>query len=251
MVSNNRFSAGESNIVFTGDLESACIVTVTWNYKDDGGFMRLMLLCDILCRKNPNCELRLDMPYFPHARMDRATTPDTPFSLLGACEVINVCKFETITTLDLHSPVAFDLIDARLVSKIPELNLTEYTNIIAPDKGAIERCKQFKFIHNHLNIVILNKVRDPATGDIGGIELVDPNAVINGRSIIVDDICDGGRTFIEAAKVLPCSKTDLDLHVTHGIFSKGFSQLNEYFNQVSCTRLVLDESKNEFEVTYE
>jgi ribose-phosphate pyrophosphokinase len=46
--------------------------------------------------------------------------------------------------------------------------------------------------------------------------------------IIVDDICDGGRTFIELAKVLKSNKVkNITLFVTHGIFSKGVDALFE------------------------
>jgi ribose-phosphate pyrophosphokinase len=44
--------------------------------------------------------------------------------------------------------------------------------------------------------------------------------------LIVDDICDGGRTFIELAKVLrPLTSGQVKLYVTHGIFSAGFEAL--------------------------
>jgi len=39
----------------------------------------------------------------------------------------------------------------------------------------------------------------------------------------VDDICDGGRTFIESAGLLreAYPEADIHLYVSHGIFSKG------------------------------
>lgn len=45
---------------------------------------------------------------------------------------------------------------------------------------------------------------------------------------IVDDICDGGRTFIEAAKLLQrLEPKEIHLYVSHGIFSKGLKVLTE------------------------
>lgn len=44
--------------------------------------------------------------------------------------------------------------------------------------------------------------------------------------MILDDICDGGRTFIEAVKHLrEAGAKRVELYVTHGIFSKGVENL--------------------------
>ena len=50
---------------------------------------------------------------------------------------------------------------------------------------------------------------------------------MNTNVVVVDDICDGGRTFIELLKASPtldCGKS-LSLFVTHGIFSQGTKPL--------------------------
>ena len=55
--------------------------------------------------------------------------------------------------------------------------------------------------------------------------------------LIVDDIIDGGRTFIELSKELVrkgIDKSQINLYVTHGIFSKGFTELDKHFNKVYC-----------------
>ena len=65
---------------------------------------------------------------------------------------------------------------------------------------------------------------------------------VSGRDcLIVDDICDGGRTFIELAKEIR-KQTNLPIYliVTHGIFSAGFEQLNEYFAGIFCTNSIKD-----------
>ena len=60
------------------------------------------------------------------------------------------------------------------------------------------------------------------------------------KFVIVDDICDGGRTFTEIAKAirdqLPNAK--IYLIVTHGIFSAGEEPLKEYFEHVYTTNSV-------------
>jgi len=55
--------------------------------------------------------------------------------------------------------------------------------------------------------------------------------------LIVDDLCDGGATFIAEAKYLKKHYPDisLNLFVAHGIFSKGFDELSEYFDHIYTT----------------
>ncbi|MFZ9611583.1 MAG: phosphoribosyltransferase, partial [Methylococcales bacterium] len=68
---------------------------------------------------------------------------------------------------------------------------------------------------------------------------------------IIDDICDGGRTFIEIAKavdeVRKLSSSVKREHygknyliVTHGIFSFGFDFLVQHFDGIYCTNSVKD-----------
>ena len=58
--------------------------------------------------------------------------------------------------------------------------------------------------------------------------------------IIIDDICDGGATFINIAKELRkpgymYKDNKIYLIVTHGIFSKGTTKLSQYFDGIYCT----------------
>jgi ribose-phosphate pyrophosphokinase len=58
----------------------------------------------------------------------------------------------------------------------------------------------------------------------------------------VDDICDGGYTFIELAKALearlePYFGADfkLDLWVSHGLFTKGYQDLSWHYDTIETT----------------
>ncbi|MEI8631794.1 phosphoribosyltransferase family protein [Vibrio sp. PP-XX7] len=65
------------------------------------------------------------------------------------------------------------------------------------------------------------KLRNLKTGEIIKTEVLGD---VKGKKVLIaDDICDGGRTFVELAKVLKSEgATEISLFVTHGIFSKGF-----------------------------
>ena len=55
----------------------------------------------------------------------------------------------------------------------------------------------------------------------------------------IDDICDGGQTFISLAQSLKKQgAAEIFLYVTHGIFSKGLDQLKTCIQHIYCYHLV-------------
>jgi ribose-phosphate pyrophosphokinase len=109
--------------------------------------------------------------------------------------------------------------------------------LISPDAGAEKKIKELGNLlsSNEKKVPLLcaRKVRDTLTGAILATEIYGD---VQGRDLIIlDDICDGGRTFVELAKALRNQGAgDLYLYVTHGIFSKGLTELKEYFKRVYC-----------------
>ena len=96
---------------------------------------------------------------------------------------------------------------------------------MAPDAGARKRVQALAKKLGVADVRYAEKVRDPQTGRI--TETRVPDDIPAQPVLVVDDICDGGRTFLELAAALR-DKTDqpLYLYVTHGLFSKGFAELN-------------------------
>ena len=77
------------------------------------------------------------------------------------------------------------------------------------------------------------------------IQFPSDTLLSNRRILIVDDICDGGATFVGLAKELRAAGAKkVYLYVTHGIFSKGLPlegidkvfTTDSYFNPESCSR---------------
>jgi ribose-phosphate pyrophosphokinase len=102
--------------------------------------------------------------------------------------------------------------------------------LICPDAGAAKKVgKYFDWNSNLKDIVYCSKNRNLATGKLT-LEVLEPQEC-NGRNcVIIDDICDGGATFLAIAeKIQP---KHLTLIITHGIFSKGFAALEEKFNEI-------------------
>jgi ribose-phosphate pyrophosphokinase len=62
------------------------------------------------------------------------------------------------------------------------------------------------------------KERDQISGQIIRHEV--PEIMAGKRVLVADDLCDGGRTFMEVAEFIPAPR-ECDLYVTHGVFSNG------------------------------
>jgi ribose-phosphate pyrophosphokinase len=127
--------------------------------------------------------------------------------------------------VDTHNPILTESLIHNFAN-IEVTNLhrwlvdnTRPNYVVFPDAGA-----QSRYSANlGTGVVVCNKVRDQLTGAITGHDMVCPNISAGDRFLIIDDICDGGATFISIAKKLRSLHLDIyiDLFVTHGIFSKG------------------------------
>ena len=80
-----------------------------------------------------------------------------------------------------------------------------------------------------------SKRRDVATGKLSGFAVDLPEG--EGNYLVVDDICDGGGTFMGLADAAHASeyRATLDLFVTHGVFSKGVGPLQTRYRTVYTT----------------
>ena len=79
------------------------------------------------------------------------------------------------------------------------------------------------------------KIRDVKTRKLSGFKVYADD--LQGRDcLVVDDICDGGGTFLGLAKELKAKNAGkLYLAVSHGIFSRGVERLLEHYDGVFST----------------
>ena len=199
-------------------------------------------------------KIHLATPYFLGSRSDRKFEEGSNNYLKTViCPIINSLGFKSVTVLDPHSDVLeaclnnfkkvnnFTLVDDALSYLIGE-DEEDQIVLVSPDAGAYKKvfdvAKEFKIER----IVTATKVRDVKTGQILRTEIPTLDQHANLKYVIVDDICDGGRTFIELAKAIKDSRPTAELYlvVTHGIFSSGYAELGKYFNGIYCTNSVKD-----------
>lgn len=177
----------------------------------------------------------LVLPYIPGARQDRSNpTGDVLFTAASVAGMINQRNFERVVVVDPHSPVSSGLINNCLeypLERIASRLYPGYGGIIAPDKGAKGRAEK---IANAMgkDIVYGSKVRDVSTGRLSGFDI----SVEAGKHyLVVDDICDGGGTFIGLGEKIREQGAFADLYVTHGIFSKGTTALKSIYKNIITT----------------
>jgi len=175
----------------------------------------------------------LVIPYLMGARYDRLMQTGDSIDLKVVSNLVNSCGFEKVYLYDVHSEVSLLLINNAI--GITNENLVKAYNmpdavLICPDAGASKKVgKYFGWNSNIKDIVYCSKNRDLATGSLT-LEVLEPDVCTNRNCVIIDDICDGGGTFLAIAeKIQPAHLT---LIVTHGIFSKGFDELHKYFQQI-------------------
>ena len=220
-----------------------------------------VILCATAALRNLGVKtIHLYVPYFLGARSDRQFE-DGGINYLKdvICPIINSQNYETVTIVDAHS----DVLEACIHNyrKIDNINLVKFaltdidnTNgarekliLVSPDAGAL---KKMYHVSEHFGIekmVIANKHRDIKTGKITHTEVPGLTQEPGSKNfVIIDDICDGGRTFLEIAKTIRKEREDsvfndkIYLVVTHGIFSAGFSELKNWIDGIYCTNSVKD-----------
>lgn len=178
---------------------------------------------------------RIFIPYFPGARQDRSdgTAPLTVAIMSKLLE-------GHIHVFDPHSDVLGWSIDytEHMPSDLKIPINTEVCGIIAPDEGATERASDFlDAFYPKADLIQGYKERDSRTGALSNYTLEKLDTA--GTYIIVDDICDGGGTFnllVEAFDKDPlASKCNLEMFVSHGIFSKGLSNISPRIRKITTT----------------
>lgn len=198
--------------------------TIEWTFENEAELIhiaQLKLLFEALGKP-----VHLSVPYLPYARQDKEITNNSTFALHSFVTLLNSLNFESITAFDPHPLIVPFLQNFTAIKPDIEINKTilecNADSVCFPDKGALDRYSRFV----RTPWICGNKTRNQSTGNITSHFLSGEYA---DRSVlIVDDICDGGSTFIKIATLLK-EKTakEINLYVSHGLFTKGIQILRD------------------------
>lgn len=221
------FSGGEPHIKIISKLEKVAEVTITHRIQSFNDMGTLLLATNAL--KNMGIKkLHVVLPYFPAARQDRLMVSGEPLSVKVYADIINAQNFESVTVFDPHSEVTPALLNNckvidnhKFIEHITK-QLSDNLLLISPDGGALKKIYKVAAYLQNYEVVECSKSRNVKTGQLTGFKVYAED--LQGKDcLIVDDICDGGGTFLGLAKELKAKNAgNLYLAISHGIFSKGF-----------------------------
>ena len=221
-----------------------------------------LILCATQALKNLGVsDIELYVPYFIGGRSDRLFGYGGVNYLKQVIgPIINSQGYSKVYVMDPHSDVLeavinnfakydnFKLVKFALENIDNTNDARERIVLVSPDAGAYKKIFDVAKEFGIQNIITANKVRDLKTGNIIRTEIPTLDQHRDLKYVIIDDICDGGRTFVELAKVMKDSRPTAKIYlvVTHGIFSKGLGELSEYFDGIFTTDTIRDMVDSEF-----
>ena len=240
------------SIKYLGGQFNQNSVLIKADILDSDGIMVLSQIKNMLDTWFKGIKIDLQFNYLPYARYDRAMKENDSFSLKAFTDIINSMNFNRVLLIDPHSNVGqillknsdviIDQLTAILLSNVITCN-NSYDYIVSPDFGAIKKATSISEYYN-IPLLISLKKRDVSTGyTVFDKLLIDDSVDLTDKKLlIVDDIADGGATFINLAKGIKdlYNIKSIDLFVTHGLFSKG-----KKLNNIDNTYCFNDYSKSE------
>jgi len=241
-----KFPGGELDFTLKNEIaeeDDLLLIETRINSSDD-----LILLCIVVdgFRKRYHKELTIivSMPYMPYQQADRDFGWNESFALKTVCKILNSLEVDSYVIFDAHSDVAPGLLNkclnvdnSEFIENALSKVISQDTAIMSPDAGAAK--KIFKLADKlgfDGEVLSASKSRNHKTGEITTV-LPDVSSVINSDIFIIDDICVGGRTFIQLAEKLRAAGCTgkLYLAVSHGIFSNGLDELLKHFEGIFTT----------------
>lgn len=247
-----RFPDGQQQVkikVFYGDPSKIQVIVARLNnFKD----LELIVCAVASLRASGYRRLTLKVPYVLGSRSDRKFEEGSNNYMKDVlAPIINSLGFEAVAVLDPHSDVMEAVINnlSSFTSHLPlaaAMSTIGKTNPvwIAPDAGAAK--KIFKYAEKAEfagDILVCTKSRG-IKGEISRVLV--PDYDVSRNAIVIDDICDGGATFIGIADEIKkkqeslTSRGSLYLAVSHGIFSKGVDELLKRYSIIYTTNSYSD-----------
>lgn len=243
------FSGGEVNFKLISPPPPED-VTIEILLKSGDDIMALLMATDALRRGGAD-HISLVCPYIPYSRQDRVMVYGESLSINVMCNIINSQNYKAVYTLDNHSPVTTALIkncreinDHRILQKV--FGERDFV-LISPDAGAYKKALGIGYVFGK-DVIMASKYRDVSNMHLSATTIYCDD--LEGQDcFIIDDLCDGGRTFIGLAEELRtknCGK--LYLYTSHGIYSYGTEKVTDVFDEVFVTNCFYQEHEKRMNV---
>lgn len=245
-----NFPDHEGFVKFDAENENYDIV---WRYEGDHELVTLGMICDLLEEFATFKRHHLFIPYFPHARQDRRTATNQPYSLKVFENMLNSAIHTTISTvycIDLHSNKlqtivrenrrSYDVVSLPSYGYAHAFDFSNIDCLICPDEGAQSKVQMWGD-KDYLDkpILFCSKSRDPSTGKLSLPTIVNPENLRKGwRYLLVDDIGTGFGTHIQLAEHIDNMvdyNPPIDIFVTHAGLTRGLQPVLDVFENLYCS----------------
>lgn len=245
----SNYPDGHKHVVSTMDLKGDTRLTASIRNFDD-----LFLIAQI---KRIHPELTtLAIKYLLAGRCDRRFSPGEALDLEIVCEFISRLGFDEVRVLKPHSAKTLECLlhgyewdetQALIDMCVGDINrgiVRPKICFVSPDAGAAHWIQKY-----NLEPLIQGSKKRNIQGAVTGVEFIyqpfyskEPIDELKKNAdcpnfVIVDDLCDGGGTFIAIAKAIHgvAHNAKVYLVVTHAIFSKGLAVFDGHIERIYCT----------------
>lgn len=216
-------------------------ISIKWNFESESEIIQLLQFISLIENDDFGYIKSLYIPYFPYARQDKKINNSTTFGrytflniLFNAIPSTSIRRSMEYVTYDIHSNMNYGLNikNTRPDHFLKVIAHSEPDVLLFPDESAMKRYQ--KLFEDDKEFLMIPKMyavkkRDQLTGEITDYEIYRYKDFIDGNKVLIcDDLVDGGATFVQAAKELQkLGVTNIELCVSHGVFSKGLKPLED------------------------
>lgn len=247
------FPDGELHFKFLEELDHKETYSITCRVTNANELFLLLQVGRIL--KRHAVKFNIVITYLMSMRMDRVISFEEDYTLELVASAINSLNAEYVLIYTPHSDKTMELINhSKEVDYTVDIAI--YNNLLDcnilycfPDKGALNRYIHLRDANNYIT---LSKKRDLDTGKILSLEVDEFHSRSEKENykevLVIDDLCDGGGTFMLTANKLrelyPDAK--LTIVVTHLVNPIGLVNLSNTYDKVYISDSYKDWDVSEF-----
>lgn len=232
-----HFPDGELQFVLKGELCHKEGVRVNARVANANELFILTQVLDICNRHGMIPEVHIS--YLMGARMDRVMDFNRPFSMKVVQDVLDRYDADFFV-YDPHNPALICRSQKWRVDRMEKFVFAEDFVLCFADKGAKSRYSGDKCVCYVRDRFHCEKEREPTTGKLNGFKVeldgVEKDRIKGTKVVLIDDLCDGGGTFLGIIKLLrELNPKSISLCLSHAVQREGLVKVANEYDDVYVT----------------
>jgi len=224
-----NFSDGETCPNFEDSVRGKRVFLLT-SPNSSHKIMQLLLAVDAAKRASA-MEIIPIVPYMPYARQDKKDQRRGPIGAKLLATLLEASGITSLITIDMHAEQIVGFFNVPIIHLSGKYLFYKYitkignsnTVLCSPDSGGVKRVKKIrdliarKFEGASMPYVSIDKTR-PGPNQVGEMNIIGD---VKGKDVImIDDMCDTGRTLVKAVDAIyDAGAISVRALVTHGVMS--------------------------------